>query len=62
MGSVLIVDDIASNCRRLESLLARDSHVCRQLGDAREEFDIVGIGASAGGNGLMKNAMNRKAK
>ena len=41
MGSVLVVDDIAGNCRLLESLLAPDGHVVRTAGDGDEAVRAV---------------------
>jgi putative two-component system response regulator len=39
--SVLIVDDVAGNCRLLESLLASDGHGVRTAGDGAEALRLV---------------------
>jgi len=41
MGTVLVVDDIAGNCRLLKSLLAPDGHVIRTAGDGDEAVRAV---------------------
>ena len=41
MGTVLVVDDIAGNCRLLESLLAPDGHVVRTARDGDEAVRAV---------------------
>ncbi|MBI4485820.1 MAG: response regulator, partial [Acidobacteria bacterium] len=41
MGTVLVVDDIAGNCRLLESLLTPDGHVVRTASDGDEAVRAV---------------------
>jgi response regulator RpfG family c-di-GMP phosphodiesterase len=41
MGTVLVVDDLAGNCRLLESLLAPDGHVVRTARDGDEAVRAV---------------------
>ena len=41
MGTVLVVDDIAGNCRLIESLLAPDGHVVRTASDGDEAVRSV---------------------
>jgi putative two-component system response regulator len=41
MGSVLIVDDVASNARLVESLLAPDGYAVRKAGDGAEALRLV---------------------